>query len=302
MFQALFGHFKHLDSDPAPLVKTVNASIMGIERNFLSVLAFMLEFRQFIRLNHNPADFKYNTTDDDRNIYHLITENAFFDQLESDEQVAAYLAKPHILWQEEQDTLFLIYKEIKKEDEFNLLKVRAMEDGSDFGFAQFFYRYLIKQSVEFEHLMEEKVIVWYDEKIPILKNLDRLFKGYEENKEIVMPPLSRDLDEDLQFSTALITHFVAHKEELEATINEYTPGWDSERITKIDFILMCMALCEFKYLDFVPVKVSINEYIEIAKMYSTPQSSKFLNGTLDKILKEWQAAGEINKSGRGLIG
>ena len=71
---------------------------------------------------------------------------------------------------------------------------------------------------------------------------------------------------------------------------------------KIDYILMCMALCEFKYLNFVPVKVTINEYIEIAKMYSTPQSSKFLNGTLDKILKDWQLSGEINKTGRGLIG
>ena len=65
---------------------------------------------------------------------------------------------------------------------------------------------------------------------------------------------------------------------------------------------MSMALCEFKYLPFVPVKVTINEYIEIAKMYSTPLSSKFINGTLDKILKEWQQEGLINKSGRGLIG
>jgi N utilization substance protein B len=99
-----------------------------------------------------------------------------------------------------------------------------------------------------------------------------------------------------------LSQYQEHKSELFETINTNTPGWDSDRITRIDFVLMSMALCEFKHLPFVPVKVTINEYIEIAKMYSTPLSSKFINGTLDKILKEWQQGGLINKSGRGLIG
>ncbi|MDB9882926.1 transcription antitermination protein NusB, partial [Bacteroidia bacterium] len=80
------------------------------------------------------------------------------------------------------------------------------------------------------------------------------------------------------------------------------PGWDSDRITKIDYLLMIMALLEFKYMPMIPVKVTLNEYIEIAKMYSTPKSSKFVNGTLDKILQDWKQQDLIKKKGRGLIG
>ena len=73
-------------------------------------------------------------------------------------------------------------------------------------------------------------------------------------------------------------------------------------MTKIDHLLMIMALLEFKHMPIIPVKVTLNEYIEIAKMYSTPKSSKFVNGTLDKILKDWNSKDLIKKKGRGLIG
>jgi N utilization substance protein B len=73
-------------------------------------------------------------------------------------------------------------------------------------------------------------------------------------------------------------------------------------MTKIDHLLMIMALLEFKHMPMIPVKVTLNEYIEIAKMYSTPKSSKFVNGTLDKILKDWNSKDLIKKKGRGLIG
>ena len=100
----------------------------------------------------------------------------------------------------------------------------------------------------------------------------------------------------------LVLKYFENKTELEKSISDYTPGWESERITKIDYMLMMMALLEFKFMPMIPVKVTLNEYIEIAKMYSTPKSSKFLNGTLDKILKDWKSQDLIHKKGRGLIG
>ena len=78
-------------------------------------------------------------------------------------------------------------------------------------------------------------------------------------------------------------------------------NWDAERITQIDTVLMQMAICEFQKFPSIPVKVTINEYLEIAKEYSTPKSSNFINGILDKIIKEYTTEGKLNKIGRGLL-
>ena len=80
-----------------------------------------------------------------------------------------------------------------------------------------------------------------------------------------------------------------------------TKNWDEERIAKIDFILLQMALCEFQEFPSIPTKVTINEYIEIAKEYSTPKSNVFINGVLDNIVKEYKEEKSLNKKGRGLI-
>ena len=80
-----------------------------------------------------------------------------------------------------------------------------------------------------------------------------------------------------------------------------TKNWDEERIAKIDFILLQMALCEFQEFPSIPIKVTINEYIEIAKEYSTPKSNVFINGVLDNIVKEYKEEKSLNKKGRGLI-
>ena len=80
-----------------------------------------------------------------------------------------------------------------------------------------------------------------------------------------------------------------------------TPNWDKERIADLDTILIKMAICEFLKFPSIPVKVTINEYLEIAKEYSTPKSSIFINGILDKLSKEYRENGKLNKMGRGLM-
>lgn len=302
MFQTIFGHFADEGATTIHLSSRARKSILGIENTFYGVLTFLTELRQFIISEHNPEDRKFNASANDLLNFQTIVNNPFVDELEKLGEIKKYLSSPSINWSNEKDIMFLIYKEIRKTESFEEIKQIEDEKERSFRLAILVYKYLIKESVDFEHFMEEHVIVWYDEKIPILKNLDRMFDVFEEEQAVVLPALSKNIAEDLEFSDELIEQYDSHRVELDETLSKYTPGWESERIMKIDYVLMCMALCEFKFMPFVPVKVSINEYIEIAKMYSTPKSSKFINGTLDKILKDWQASGEINKTGRGLIG
>ncbi len=302
VFQALFGDFGQENTRPSTIINNVKQSIFGLENNLLSVFNFGPELSHFVESEHNPSELKYNPTEDDIKCFRLITENPFFKDLSENEDFKKYSAKPTIDWQQEKDSMFLIYKEIKKTDTFKIAMVTPLNEQNQFEIAKYLYKHLLLESVEFEQLMEDKIIFWYDEKIPILKTIERVLNAYDEDGSIELPKIQKIGSEELEMAEEIISNCFEHRAEIEESINEYTPGWDSDRITKIDFVLMVMALCEFKYMPMIPVKVTLNEYIEIAKMYSTPKSSKFLNGTLDKILQDWTSKKLISKKGRGLIG
>jgi N utilization substance protein B len=276
----------------------------GMGNNLLAVLNFLPTFMHYMETEHNPTDYKYRTSDDDLKHFNLITQNTFVAKLMEIGEMDAQSQRPTIDWHLDKDTMFVIYKAIKQTDFYALAFSLSLplSDRTFLEFSRSFYKYLLLDSVEFEQLIEDKNIYWYDEKIPILKAIEKIFDGYEQNGIIEIPKLFKNEPEDLQMADDLVEVYFAHKAEIDESISKYTPGWDSERITKIDYMLITMALLEFKYMPLIPVKVTLNEYIEIAKMYSTPKSSKFVNGTLDKILSDWKEQKIIQKKGRGLIG
>lgn len=99
----------------------------------------------------------------------------------------------------------------------------------------------------------------------------------------------------------LLRETMYHDKELEELISAKTQNWDYERIALMDTILLKMALCEILYFQTIPVKVSINEYIDLSKDYSSPKSKVFINGILDKLVIEFREKGTLNKTGRGLL-
>ena len=108
-------------------------------------------------------------------------------------------------------------------------------------------------------------------------------------------------EEHLEFTKDLVRQCVHHETELTQIIEEKAKNWDFDRIALIDRIILQMALAEFLYFPSIPPKVTINEYVEIAKNYSTDKSKTFVNGILDKTLKDFTEAGKIRKSARGMM-
>jgi N utilization substance protein B len=107
--------------------------------------------------------------------------------------------------------------------------------------------------------------------------------------------------EDQEFVSLLFRKTVLNEIELAKEYIDKTPNWDADRIAEIDTIILKMAICEFLKFPSIPVKVTINEYLELAKEYSTPKSSIFINGILDNLVKEFQSENKIQKTGRGLM-
>jgi transcription antitermination protein NusB len=129
------------------------------------------------------------------------------------------------------------------------------------------------------------------------------FELNNESLQLLTEGILADLNDaaDREFANDLVNRVIIHSKELDLKIKERVDNWEMGRIALIDKLLLRMGICELFYFPDIPPKVSINECIEIAKIYSTAGSGKFINGILDAILNELKQEGKLNKSGRGLV-
>jgi len=148
----------------------------------------------------------------------------------------------------------------------------------------------------------EMVDLRWSENKPILKSLlTKTIKSVEENQPFSLLELSYNWEEDLEFFKTIYNTTLAHEDTYEELIATKSKNWDIDRIASTDLVMLEMAIQEMIHFPSIPVKVTINEYIEISKRYSTPKSKQFVNGVLDVIAVDLQKEGVIKKSGRGLI-
>lgn len=127
----------------------------------------------------------------------------------------------------------------------------------------------------------------------------KTLKSIKENEDLVLMPLWKDDEKD--FALNLLSKAITNKNEIDKVLQKYSKNWESERLAKMDSLLMNLAVTEAKEFSSIPLKVTLNEYIEISKFYSTPKSNGFINGVLDKIFADLKKDGKLTKVGRGLI-
>ncbi|MDI3528173.1 MAG: transcription antitermination protein NusB [Tenuifilum sp.] len=168
-------------------------------------------------------------------------------------------------------------------------------------FVQFFNK-ILNVNDDFDSFLEEQSIYWNDDLEFVSSMAVKTIKKIDESSSSVnvMDPFRSD--DDIDFAKRLLRKTVLnHKENLEL-IDQFTQNWELDRIAAMDILIMELALTEIMEFPTIPVKVSMNEYIDIAKFYSTEQSNVFINGVLDKIIAHLREKGAIVKQGRGLIG
>lgn len=303
VLQAVYAYHQSEVKDLRSAKSFLKKSIHGIEDTFINILQFPYDLFHFVKTNYNPADKHLKVKNGTGSVFNYLSTNTCLDILTSNPKSKDLFTMPSYNWGKDSDFLFMIYKQIAETD---WVKNLENEDSSEYAKSHEFllnlYRYLIETSDDFNIKMEEINIHWQDEKIPVLKSIEKLLKTCtEDGSGIEVPAISKDLADDLEFSEKLLELTTKNHDKYEELISKRTPEWDSERIARIDLFIMIMALAEFMEFPFIPVKVTINEYLELAKIYSTPQSSKFINGILDKLLNELKQEGKVNKHGRGLI-
>ena len=204
-------------------------------------------------------------------------------------------------WENKKELITIIWKSIQQKENFDeYMQLTNPDYNDDKKIVLNLYKKLIAPNELLAEFYEDEVISWVDD-IPfvntwIVENLTKL----NDATEFTPDALYKDI-KDIDFALQLFRKTVLNFNKYEKDIDEKTPNWDSERITKIDKLLIVMGITEFLHFPSIPTKVTINEYIEIAKDYATPKSSFFINGVLDKLLEHYQEKNSIQKAGRGLL-
>ena len=183
------------------------------------------------------------------------------------------------------------YTELNKDDKDSKLEF-FIESYSD----------IIAESDLLYEFLEDQNLNWIND-FPyinsfILKNIEKI--DLQNPKSFHLPSLY-DYQDEIEFGQDLFNNVLSNNEDLKNHLIGRTPNWDSERIAKIDYAILITSIAELLYFPSIPPKVTINEYIEIAKEFSSPSSGKFINGVLDNLIKDLTDKGLIVKTGRGLI-
>lgn len=167
-------------------------------------------------------------------------------------------------------------------------------------YLRLFFDFFINQSEEFNNTLEEVYPQWTDDDPFIHREIIKTLESAKANGSLLMSEEPSPAAEEVVFGKNLLRKTATNSTAYEQQISEVTSNWDPQRIATIDLLIIKLTLTEFLHMKEIPVKVTINEYLEITKNYSTPNSSKFVNGILDKLRIVLEDQGLIKKEGRGL--
>jgi N utilization substance protein B len=238
--------------------------------------------------------------------------NAAFAKLKENEQLLQTTIRRKLQWTdaEEIETLREAWQKEIKPDETVQTYLAGKNTGleetdyeTDMELLRHVYKSFVFKGEALPRWLESNDLNW-EENRPIVRNLvlktlKMLPFGADEKQELMN--LSANWQDDRDFAETLYNQTLQDDAKSEKLIADSVQNWDVERVALLDKIILKMALCEMQLFRGIPVKVTINEYIEISKLYSTPKSKQFVNGVLDKLAQDLAASGEIRKSGRGLL-
>ena len=304
-FQALYAHHSGENLDLAISEKNMMKSVGEIHDLFLYMLQLIIDVKDIAERNVEQNKEKRLPTFEDLNPNMRFINNKVITIIEQNEGVKKLIEQKKISWAIESDNVKKLWKVIKDSDEY-----KAYMESSDETFQcdkEFVITIFKSYIAEFEVLhsfLEDRSIYWYDDLSLVCINVVKLLNHLKAKSELsstILLPLYKDREDDEKFVRDLLRKTVLNDEELTKQIENNTKNWEVDRIARLDILLMKMAISELMYFPSIPVKVTLNEYIELAKNYSTPNSRVFINGVLDKMVIKMKKEGTFVKTGRGLI-
>lgn len=284
--------------------KKLLESVDDVYEMYIWLLSLLTEVSDFVLRDADERANKYLPDENDLNTNLRLNSNKFIKAIKENAAFISDVKKYSPSWSFDPEIVKSIYTELKGSEQYAAylasddLSMRAEKD-----IIKFIFKKIILVVPTVEQSFEEKFINWQVDRPVLEAMVAKTFSNFQSENPLEnnLAQISPVWVEDKEFIVTLFQKTIQFDEEYQKLISDKTKNWEAERIAIIDILLMKLALTELIHFPGIPVKVSMNEYIEIAKEFSTPKSNLFINGILDKILAELKSAGKIRKSGRGLI-
>ena len=271
---------------------------------YLLILSLLIEVQKKAEDHLAKTQNKHLATYEDKNPNRKFINNEVLTIIKENDFLKTELEKRKLnYWYLDFEYVDIIFRAILDSSIYKeYMKTKTSNFIEDKNFMIDIFSEIIAPNDKLYEYFEDKKLTWIDD-LPIVNtSILKLLKKVKPNvsSSYFTPKLYKDID-DRDFAIDLLKKTLLNIDKFNEEIALKTTNWDTDRIANLDAVLLQMALCEFQKFPSIPVKVTINEYLEIAKEYSTPKSSIFINGILDKIIKEYTEEGKYPKMGRGLL-
>ena len=243
------------------------------------------------KLRPAPDDLAWNAK---------LYDNELVQSLVHNKALRTYYDTHHFSARVDQDLMLKLYNTFSKSPEYKNYVLGDTDTNAHREYLLEIYRELRKNEI-FEEIVDDQYSFWQEDKSLVVGALKKILKQLPEANERFFEEYLPDKDTVIDFGRRLIEVTMEQAPELESLIEPTLKNWDMERLAVLDVIIIKMALVEFLYFPTIPTKVTLDEYVDISKEYSTPKSKDFVNGILDKLMKTLLEEGKIKKEGRGLL-
>jgi N utilization substance protein B len=304
VLQALYAYHQSDNKEIKQHEKNLLQSVDMVYEMYIWMLSLISEVVNFAEIDAEERKHKHLPTAEDLVPQLKILENRFILSLAKNDEFLSSIKKYKVSWSFEPElakSLFTILKNSPEYTEYLQKTDDTIQTDKDI--IKFIFKKVILKSLLAEQVFEDKFIFWPVDKDVLQALIAKTFKNFaqDDHKLNKLAEVTGNWADDREFIVNLFQQSIRYDAEYQEMISKKTQNWEPERIAMMDTLLMKMAIAEFINFNSIPVKVTINEYLEISKEFSTPKSNSFINGILDKILYELKADNIIKKVGRGLI-
>ena len=303
VMQSVYAMQQSQSQDLDKELKFLQNSANEMENLYLLLMALLTELHSLAVNQYEVAQKKYLATPADKLLHQKMKDNELLSLIATNEMLQKAIAEAQInFWNIQEEYLRMLYKRIVESDTYQAYSKQKASFEADKKFLiEIFEEFIAPDEGLYEYI-EDYNLTWMDD-FPIVNTfIVREFKNLRPNPpEKYFTPSLYNNSEEKDFLVDLLKKTALNDAKLKSFVEDKLTNWDKERVAVLDLIILKMAICEFLHFPSIPVKVTINEYLELAKEYSTAKSSLFINGVLNVVHKELSEKELIKKIGRGLL-
>jgi N utilization substance protein B len=302
--QSLYAYYANGREDLRRSEKELHFNIEKAYELYHYLLLLLIDVVLYAESRIEIAGNKLIPTHEDLHPNTRFIDNRLIDQFRNNDHLLRFVEQHKLNWVNHPELVKEVYTRLIESEEYEAY-MNAEEHGyaEDKRLVTFIYTHIVFSSERLDSIMEEQSIYWNDDLEFITSMIVKTFKKFKEDDKPDKPLMELYKNkEDSDYVVKLYRQTILHHDEYVEYIKLNTRNWDLERIAFMDILIMQIAIAELVAFPSIPTKVTLNEYLEISKFYSTSKSNIFINGVLDKIVMQLKEEKKIVKKGRGLIG